>query len=250
MAWKPIVIDESIANTASGGILRVPEGDYLLQVMKVNPCPEAWVNNPDNADRSPWMQVQFVIKDGPLASGSYTETYSFAPRALFRLGNLLLQAGLPQTSIDGLKGYPLPTWQHFAALATKLESIIGTKVVGAVIVDNLHDPTRPRSQVAEYYPPSDFATRRAPVNGAGGAPRPAAVAAAPVAVAPPVASVDLSGLSVVPAPAASVGPGPVLPNPGPLPVEQHTPVPAESGPVAPADFEATLDQLLPSPDVI
>src|SRR5262245_15744387 len=125
MAWKPIVIDDSIANTASGGAARIPEGDYLLQIMRVQTCPEAYMNDPQNDNKNPYLRVVFAIKDGPISSGSYSEVYSFAPKALFRLGALLLQAGIPQANIDRLKGYPLPTFASFVELAQKLEGAIG-----------------------------------------------------------------------------------------------------------------------------
>lgn len=244
--WKPVKVSASISNTASrgGGAIVVPNGNYLLEIVRYTPAPLSWIKNDDNADKAPWWAIDCRLIKGAVTGQTLGTICSNSERGLFRLGQILLNVGIPQADIDKMGGVDLPTYEHFVAFAQMLEAATKGRVFGALVAEEQGRQGKPESRIQEVFPADEYESR----GGASAfAPPPAAVpngvpAAAPAAVVMPTITAPPAA-APPPAEAAAPAPAITLPEPGPLPVEQHT-APAEA-PAGDANaFAAELQRLM------
>lgn len=189
MPWKTVTFDDSVERIGGGG-LRVPEGYYLGEIVKVFPRDEKECD-PDN-DKWPWIGYEIRLVKGAAGLGQ-TIRYvgTLKPDAQFANGRIWAAAGVNVT----MTNVKLPTYKHFEAVCAKLGGALTGKQVAMLIGDGQPNARgNVYSQVAEIYPAEEYEPRAkamaggpigvptrqpaAPKNGAPGA-LPAAAPPAP-----------------------------------------------------------------------
>lgn len=163
MAWTPVKIDASIANTESRAAVQVPEGDYLLEFTGVKASKE------DAAKAHVILRGKIV--EGPAGIGQTLPTWCyFSEGAQFRLGQAYEALGGEPSKLVGRE---FPTYKHFTAFAASLEkNMVGKRVV-ATIGDEEYDG-KTRSRVAAFLPASEWEARKGFQSNATPAEAPAA----------------------------------------------------------------------------
>jgi hypothetical protein len=150
MPFSAFKIDDSVMNiAASGGAIRIPEGEYLFTVGKITPSPET--------KDKPNFRVQLTVKDGNEAGKgrSLSVFCSFSPNAMFRLGQLYWACGKDQSR---LLNKDVPNYKAFVAFAEALQKSLNGAEVGGLVADREYQG-KVTSDIIEFYPAKDFASR-------------------------------------------------------------------------------------------
>lgn len=211
MPWKPFSFDDSVARTSSGGILHVPDGDYLLQATKIEPGPEDLAEG-----KEAYLWLYFRIIEGPvqgMPAGTGREirmVSSCKPDAQGRLGQFFAAIGRTDVT-DGLRKLgaqtkaagreQFPTYADFVKVCLGLGRIAAGKNVGAELGSNSYNGRNgviTSSQIEQVYSPDEYKQRKATM---GNRPPQVVGTTGPVAVtptngsAPPAVVPDDSGLA-------------------------------------------------------
>lgn len=176
MPWKSVTIDDSIDRVGGNASIHVPEGDYLLEVTKFEPCGEDLKPNAKGEPGEPYMWVHFRILEGPIqgqpagTGKSLRMVSSFKPDTQGRMGQVFAACGRGQIT-SGLRGKSFPTYASFVQLSKALEKAVGGQKVGAELVDNSYTNNRTReiqvnSQVSDVYSTTDYTAKKATMQAA------------------------------------------------------------------------------------
>lgn len=170
MPFKSYSYDDSITRTG-GGVVRVPAGDYIGRVSRVEASPE------DAPGEWPYHRFHITLVDGRDGGRGKTLRYhgTTKPDAHFGTGNLLLAAGIDPSN---LRGMGARSYAEHAALAKSLEANLRDKPIGVEVADDTYDG-KDTSQITGFFSPDEWALRR-PMTAAA----PASVTSASAGPAP------------------------------------------------------------------
>jgi hypothetical protein len=214
MSWKSVTIDSSITRFGGEGLIHVLEGNYLLQLKKLEPSPEDRDYAGEKGEpQLPFMQFHLQIEDGPDGIGKtlrYTGMLAPAKEdgsgGSWSLGRALHALGADPSKIVGVQ---YPTYAHFAQHVRMIEAALlkpgktadGKPLpagkTGAEVSDNQNfnprtDKVQVISNITGFFPAGEWALRKqsnsaphpstngsqvpspAPALSAGPAPTPAA----------------------------------------------------------------------------
>jgi len=173
-----IEVTEAMHNVEQGGqAVHLPEGEYLLELLKVVPCSQKqW----DDESKNPFMSARFKIIDGPVKNRPYSEILSWSEEGQFRMGRFLSGFGVGRPKTGTKFDHP-----KFVQYAAALSQALGGKQVGATLADNSYNG-KVTTQAQEFYPAADYEDRKGalplvqavgavPMGGEGGGPVPQAV---------------------------------------------------------------------------